>query len=192
MHTAVVAYITKKLSFIARACAHASVICFFVAGTVCSSGLTVRESKGRPNPVLDRLHKNQDSTRKHLGDVEKNLIAALQSDPDAMVRQGAAQSLGNYVQNPLVVRALAGALDSEKEKSVRYACALSLGLSPTFKAITALEKASTDPDADLRRQIAYSLQRHKVGANKVKATALLKKLSKDADSSVRIAAGGRP
>jgi len=129
--------------------------------------------------------------KNHASDLEKTLIQTLQTDPDAVVRQGAAQSLGNYSQNPLVVRALADALRDDKEKSVRYACALGLGLSPTFKAIRALESASTDPDADLRRQIAFSLQRHRVGANKKKAESLLKQLQKDSDESVRLMAGAK-
>ena len=55
----------------------------------------------------------------------------------------------------------------------------------SFHAVNALEKAMGDPDADLRRQIAFSLKR----ANTPRAIVLLKKLQSDTDASVRIMAG---
>ena len=134
---------------------------------------------------LVRHRLNQILAENSVSGVEKDIIESLKKDPSPIVRQGAAQTLGNYVQTPAVVRALSNALREDSEKSVRYACALSLGLSDSFLSITALEKASRDPDPDLRRQVAFSLKRH----TSYKAKQLLKKLKKDSDSSVRLMAG---
>lgn len=202
MNQSTVAYISK-FSFFARACAllkatrlWATVFGFVFVGGVCSTGLIHAENskknstltvpaKPKTNEALERRKANRELLLKNTSEGEKALIEALRNDPSGVVRQSAAQQLGNHSQNPLVVRALAEALRDDREQSVRYASALSLGLSPTFKAITALEKAASDPDPDLRRQVAFSLKRHRVGQNKRKATDLLKKLQRDTDPSVR-------
>lgn len=166
----------------------------FVLAFVCitsSTGLIFADKKIKfvaPATALDRWNANRDLAKREVSGVEATLIASL-NDPEPMVRQGAAQELGKYAQNPAVVHALSDTLLNEKAPAVRYACALSLGLSPTFRAIRALEKVAADPDANLRRQVAYSLQLHRKGQNKRKAEELLKKLRRDSDASVRTAAG---
>ncbi|MCG3205659.1 MAG: hypothetical protein KCHDKBKB_02381 [Elusimicrobia bacterium] len=195
MKRTLTAYITKSFSFFARARAHdlkkswVAAKFLFVAAWAMTSSTGLIFCADAVDESFGRWRKIQKLQRLPASEVETILIAALQSDPSSVVRQGAAQSLGNYSQNSVVVRALAKALHEDPEKSVRCACALSLGLSPTFKAIRALENAVDDPDPDLRRQIAFSLKRHRVGANKLKAEALLKKLGKDSDLSVRLMAG---
>lgn len=181
-------HITERNPFFARARAYAKSFFLFGWVVVSSSGLINAGAK-RTNEALDRWQKNREMSAINAPDAERNLMDSLMSDSSPIVRQGAAQQLGNYSQNPLVVRALAYALRNDLEKSVRYACALSLGLSRTFKAITALERALNDSDPDLRRQIAFSLKRHRIGAGKVRANLLLKKLQKDSDPSVREMAG---
>lgn len=115
-----------------------------------------------------------------------DLLAALSSEPDPMVRQAAAQQLGNFVQDPAVVTALASGLDKDRSAEVRGACALGLALSDTPAAAAALEKAAGDPDPALRRQSAFSLGRHK----SPRARAAVEKLRSDPDPSVRESAGG--
>lgn len=193
----------KKIFFIARVCACAKYFFLFLLLGADSNGLIGAVEKqravvrsvdvdGKRNDALFRWKKNRELAVKKTLDTENTLIAALQNDSSAIVRQGAAQQLGNYGQNRFAVRALADGLLNDADKSVRYACALSLGISPTFKAITALERAMNDPDPDLRRQIAFSLNRHAKGPNAVRAGILLKKMRRDADSSVREMAGGKP
>jgi HEAT repeat protein len=113
------------------------------------------------------------------------LVASLQNDKDPMVRQGAAQMLGNYVYNLDAVKSLVRALEKDSDAGVRYACALSLALSKTSEAFQALEKAAKDTDPNLRRQVAFSLHRHPAK----KAQKILKQMQKDSDESVRMMAG---
>lgn len=149
--------------------------------------------------LKDRLKNESDPRVRHrlnqalalsqASDTALVLMQSLQSDSDPAVRQGAAQLLGNYVQNSAVVNALAQSLEKESVPSVRYACALSLGLSNSFRALNALEKTIADPDANLRRQIAFSLKQ----LNTKRAQTLLKQLSRDKDPSVRaMAKDGQP
>ena len=116
-----------------------------------------------------------------------DLIAGLERDPGAMVRQAAAQELGQYASQPAVVTALAAALRKDPAVEVRYACASSLGLSNTPAAADALDWASRHGDPALRRQAAFSLRRH-TGAEAKKT---LKRLQGDKDESVRKTAGGK-
>ncbi len=174
----------KKFSFIARARRRAVIL---ILVSVCSTALTHAENKSI-SPE-EQWRNNREAARKHTRDVDVQLIRDLESNSAEMVRQGAAQQLGNYVQNPAVVRALATALETDSAKSVRCACALSLAIAPTFRSITAYERVLSDPDPDLRRQVAFGLQRHLAGPNKFKAAALLKKLENDQDESVRRMAG---
>lgn len=152
------------------------------------SGVTRDEFKamrdGEKNGLV-RMRLNQTMAETGLSDGGKLLIESLRSDADPMVRQGAAQSLGNFVQEPIVVTALAEALEKDSEAPVRYACALSLGLSKTPVAFAALEKAAVSTDPDLRRQVAFSLKRQ----DSKKADAILKKMRNDKDASVRMMAG---
>lgn len=183
MNPSLVACISS-LSLFARARMSAGAKLFFMAmvATVSSTGLISGKDS---NQALERWKSNRELALKNASEIEKTLLGSLQNDLSPVVRQGAAQQLGNYSQNPLVVRGLADALENDTDKAVRYASALSLGLSPTFKALRALEKASVDPDPALRRQIAFSLKRHRIGANRIKAQQLLKKLLADSDVSVR-------
>ncbi len=109
------------------------------------------------------------------------LVSSLKTDPSSTVRQSAAQELGRYTRDAAVVAALCDALKNDKAQDVRCACALSLAFANTPESDAALELASKDQDPNLRRQAAFSLKRH-TGA---KAAAILKKLEKDADASVR-------
>lgn len=115
------------------------------------------------------------------------LIAALRSDPASSARQAAAQELGKYASAPEAVAALAEALAKDAAPEVRYACALSIGLSPSRPALRALEKAAADPDPNLRRQAAASLRR----SNDPAARVALRRLAGDRDASVRAMAGGQ-
>lgn len=110
-----------------------------------------------------------------------DLLSALDADPSPSVRQAAAQELGRQASAPGVVSALARALGRDGAAEVRYACALSLALSDTPEAASALERAAADPDPALRRQAAFSLKRHK----SAKARQALKRLEKDEDRAVR-------
>lgn len=145
----------------------------------------IRLSRTTEESGLVRHRLNQALVGKLLSGVELDLIDSLKNDPDPVVRQGAAQSLGNYVQNSLVIRALSDQLKTETEKSVRYACVLSIGLSSSFLSMKALEKASVDSDPNMRRQVAFILKRH----TGFKPEQLLKKLQRDVDLSVRQMAG---
>lgn len=184
-----------KNFYIARARLSACVVFLFAIVILSDSTALIAAPAATPKKTesasLKRLRQNQDLAKQKPSEAEVSLMTTLQFDTDPMIRQGAAQMLGNFSQNPAVVRVLANALRDDKEKAVRYACALSLGLSPTFKAISALEKAAEDPDADLRRQVAFSLQRHRTGRNKVKAEQILKQLQRDNDASVREMAGAK-
>lgn len=115
------------------------------------------------------------------------LIAALRSDPVASARQAAAQELGKYASAAEATTALAEALAKDAAPEVRYACALSLGLSQSRPALRALEKAAADPDPNLRRQAAASLRR----MNDSAARAALRRLARDRDASVRAMAGAK-
>jgi HEAT repeat protein len=115
-----------------------------------------------------------------------DLVASLQTDEAALVRQGAAQILGNYVGSPIVLRALTDALDKETDPAVRYACALSLTLSTEKTAFRVMEALTRDNDPNIRRQIAYGLTRNR----SQQAKALLKKLERDRDPGVRRMAQG--
>lgn len=178
-----------RFFFIARARAYARVQAWaaIFAVVVCSSGLI----HSKENPTLKHIRNNQEFAHKNPTEAEFKLIETLETNSDPIVRQSAAQLLGNHCQNLTVVSVLANALQKDSDKAVRCACALSLGLSPTFRAITALERSSDDRDPDLRRQIAFSLKRHRVGANKIRAESLLKKMQKDDDVSVRMMAGAK-
>jgi len=159
---------------------------------------TVRRHKGRisgdklraskqieKNPIL-RRQLNQAMAASQVSNVEMELISSLERDDSALVRVGAAQTLGNYVQTRGVIEALINALKVDQDMAVRVACARSLGLSDTPPSVLALEKASTDSNPRLRRAVAASLKRH---TSKV-AQQSLKKLRKDVDPSVRRTAGG--
>ncbi|OVE75253.1 hypothetical protein BVX98_07875 [bacterium F11] len=109
------------------------------------------------------------------------LAESLANDPNHTVRQGAAQSLSGYPNNPKAVKALAEALEKDSAARVRYACANSLALSEISPALDALTKAAKHSDPRLRRQVAFSLKRH----TSKKAKRVLKKLKKDKDPFVR-------
>lgn len=136
---------------------------------------------------VERYRLNRLLAQSGLSEGGMALLGSLQSDPDAFVRKGAALSLGNYTQNPAVVRALADALKTETDKPVKLACLFSLSVLPSFQGMKALEKFSTDPDPDFRRQAAFGLKRQK----SARADTILKKLEKDSDPSVRTMAGSR-
>lgn len=120
--------------------------------------------------------------------VTADLINSLAQDPDAAVRQTAAEELGNFVQSAGVVAALSRALSQDPAAAVRYASARSLALSRTAEAIEALARAAQEADPNLRRQIAVGLGRH----SSPQANSILKKLERDANASVREAAKGGP
>ena len=151
--------------------------------------IQIRDSETDP---LVRHRMNQAMTGAQMTGAPAALVSSLEKDVDPMVRQGSAQQLGNYVQSPGVVEALAKALGRDKDRAVRCACALSLSLNLSPISFAALRKASTDSDPDLRRQIVYSLKRHQQGANKADATNLLEKFRHDSDASVRAAVEARP
>lgn len=111
----------------------------------------------------------------------ETMIDALRRDESPAVRQAAAQELGKYAQREDAVTALSAALDTDAAPEVRYACALSLGLSRSAPALAALAKAARHSDPQLRRQAAFSLKRH----GGPQAAKILKGLEKDEDSSVR-------
>jgi HEAT repeat protein len=115
-----------------------------------------------------------------------DLVASLQTDEAALVRQGAAQILGNYVGSPIVLHALMDALDKEIDPAVRYACALSLTLSTEKSAFRVMEALTHDNDPNIRRQIAYGLTRNR----SPQAKALLRNLERDRDPGVRRMARG--
>jgi HEAT repeat protein len=137
------------------------------------------------NDPLVRHRLNQAMAENSLTNQGVELVASLQNDKDPMVRQGAAQMLGNYVYNLDAVKSLVRALEKDSDAGVRYACALSLALSKTSEAFQALEKAAKDTDPNLRRQVAFSLHRHPAK----KAQKILKQMQKDSDESVRMMAG---
>lgn len=147
----------------------------------------IRAARDAERDPLLRHHLNQAMAESGVNGVDADLIQSLKNDSNAMVRQGAAQSLGNYVQNPNVIQALSDGLEKDGDLAVRCACALSLGNARGIKAQAALEKSMGDADADLRRQIAYSLKRQK----SARSIALLKKMQNDADESVRLMAGAK-
>jgi HEAT repeat protein len=162
-----------------RSCVQA--VLFAVVALVYSSALIL----AKEIPVIDHIQKLQELAEQNSPGAEVKLIETLQTDPDSAIRYSVAKLLGKRTQNPDIVKVLANVLQNDSDKGVRYACALSLGLSPTFKAITALERASDDPDPVLRQQVAISLRRHRKGQNKRKADDILKKLKRDSDPSVR-------
>lgn len=176
----------------ARARSAAVLIIAVVVVISYSSGLMAEKKKERTLPEM-RAEKNSEKNglkRHHLirelaktkiSGIELDLIGALENDPEAVVRQGAAQGLGNYVQNPAVLKALADHLKKENEPAVRYACVLSIGLSNSFKAMNVLENFSDDADPNMRRQVAVMLKRQ----NNIRSKILLRKLKKDQDPSVR-------
>ncbi|MFN0117550.1 MAG: HEAT repeat domain-containing protein [Elusimicrobiota bacterium] len=135
---------------------------------------------------LQKLKLQQALVKNDLGAAKDVLITNLRNDASAVVRQGAAQDLGNYVSNPDVISALGFALEKDQDMSVRLAAALSLGVARHSKeAFLSLEKFSQDSNADLRRQISFSVKQfHTPEAKK-----LLKQLRKDSDLSVRKMAG---
>lgn len=118
------------------------------------------------------------------GDAVPELAARLAGDPDAVVRQAAAQELGRFARKAAAVKALAQALRQDTDLGVRCACALSLGLSDKPEAAAALAEASRDQAVDLRRQAAFSLTRQKGTV----AAEALKVLTQDPDAGVREAA----
>ncbi len=136
--------------------------------------------KGEKDPLV-RHRLNQALAASGTDDVLQTLVDSLQNDPDPMVRQGAAQSLSQYSKNPFAAQSLAESLATEKVPSVRYACALSLSLSESAAAFAALQKAASDSDINVRKQIAYGLHRN----SHKNAQKILKKLQGDKDPSVR-------
>ncbi len=136
--------------------------------------------KSEKNPLV-RHRLNQALASADSSDALTALIESLQTDTDPMVRQGAAQSLSQYAKSPVVARALADSLSKETIPAVRYAAALSLTLSDSPEALTALEKAASDADVNIRKQVAYGLHRN---TNK-NAQRILKKLKGDKDPAVR-------
>lgn len=194
--------IQKKKNFlgdiiIARArLKHWSVILLGVVGVlVCSTGLifgvqrsseTVTAERIRSQRVseqkgIERYRMNRQLVRLGAQGVERDLIESLLRDPDSMVRQGAAQKLGNYAQNPVVVKALGDQLNVETESAVRYACVQSLSLSSSYRAMSTLEKFSDDSDPVMRRLVAFNLKRRE----ETRAKLILKKMRRDKDASVR-------
>lgn len=112
------------------------------------------------------------------------LSAVLGHEPSVMLRQTAAQELGNLASAARARGALLAALAADSAAEVRYACALSLSLASGAEAVDALDRAARDGDPELRRQAAHALKRHP-GA---KAKAALKRLEGDSDAGVRGAA----
>jgi hypothetical protein len=145
----------------------------------------MRELRNSESNALVHREINKTMVSSGLTDQGREFIASLQNDADPMVRQGATQLLGNYAYNKSVESALIQCLGSETVAGVRYACALSLGLSRSSKAIDALDKASTDADPNLRRQVAFSLGRF----SDRRAKQIVNRLRHDSDASVRQMAG---
>lgn len=136
--------------------------------------------KSEKDPLV-RHRLNQALAASGTDDVLNMLVDALKKDPDPMVRQGAAQSLSQYSKNSFAAQSLAESLGTEVVPAVRYACVLSLSLSESPEALAALQKATDDPDVNIRKQLAYGLRwnSHKL------AVKILKKLKSDKDASVR-------
>ena len=141
----------------------------------------IKQARNREKDPLVRRRLNEALARTGTPGFQQELARSLSDDPDVFVRQGAAQQLGNYVATPGVVAALAHALAADPEPAVRYACAQSLALSDTPASFNALAKAATDADPNLRRQVAFSLGRHKSAA----AKRLRRSLLSDPDPQVR-------
>lgn len=185
---------TSKFLIYARACARVlsfvvMIVSLYSTGLIAApknhkKSLTKEEilsKRTTEQKGLARHRLNRELVASGLSEGGLELISSLQSDSDPVVRQGAAQALGNYTQNRVVVRALSDALKTETVPAVRYALALSISLSKSFLSMKALEKLAGDPDPAMRRQVAAGLKRQEG----VRAQQLLKKLETDSDASVR-------
>jgi HEAT repeat protein len=142
---------------------------------------TLKERRLSEKSPLVRHRINQALALSDSPEIVVTLVDSLQNDVDPMVRQGAAQSLSQYANDPVAAQALAAALDQEKTPSVRYAIALSLCLSQTEVGLSALNKAAKDSDVNVRKQIAFGL-RWNPSKDAVK---ILKKFKSDKEPSVR-------
>lgn len=149
------------------------------AGRETLEGLLKTES--RP---LVRLRALQALAAREDASGQQTLLDALQ-DKDPMVRQGAAQALGNLVASSTVAKALDGAVRADAAPEVQQAALSSIGLSEGPEAVAALDWASKHRDRELRGQAAHSLRRHKGKAS----GDILKRLEQDPDEEVRRRAG---
>ncbi len=195
-----------KFFFFARACAifkatRLWATVFVFVGGICSTGLIAEDKKQHRTPTLKEIrtartseknplkrHRlNQDIIRSQEPGISDTLLESLKTDTDPMVQTGAAQELGNYVQNPGVVDALIAALKTNPSNSVRMAVARSLSLSKSPAAAAALSQAADDQDPFVRKQVAFGLKKH----NTKESKAALKKLKRDGNKQVREMAGGK-
>ena len=143
--------------------------------------------RGEKDPLLrDRL--NEALIRSQVPEISDELIASLKNDESVLVQVGAAQELGNYVQNSNVIESLGVALLKNPSRDVRMAAARSLGISPTLAAAEFLNQAVDDPEAHVRAQVAYSLKRF----SDKKSEKSLRLLKRDSDLTVRKIAEGDP
>lgn len=152
----------------------------------------VRRGKARAKPeTLDRLYKTEKRSlvrvralqaiaAKGDGQARVTLVAALK-DKDPMVRQAAAQELGNYAGEEAEAKALAAAAGGDPADEVRRAAVGSVGLSERPEAVKALDSASLDRDPELRAEAAERLRRHLGPSSK----RILERLKKDPDARVR-------
>lgn len=144
------------------------------------------DRKTETNP-LTRRRLNRVLASKEGAPFVSDLILDMKNQPDPMVRQGAAQLLGNYARQPAVASALMTALINDANIDVRCAAALSLSLADPAVALVGLRRAARSPDAKLRMQAAYGLTH----IENSKAKKILKRLKKDPDADVRDIAGGK-
>ena len=152
------------------------------------SNAKISQLKTQEKDPLIRHRLNQALARSGLSTVVVDLLNSLKSDSDIVVRQGAAQELGNYTNNLDVVKELAQSAKKETDSSVRTACLLSLSVSQSEEATKSLEKFLNDNDPQIRRVVAVGLKRQ----NTISSKKLLKKLQSDPDEDVRAAAGVLP
>lgn len=136
-------------------------------------------------PALVRVRALQAIAAKGDAQARAALLAALK-DKDPMVRQAAAQELGNYAAGEAEAKALAVAAKGDSAGEVRRAALGSVGLSERPEALDALDSASRDHDPELRAEAADGLRRHRGAASK----RLLDRLKGDADEAVRRRANG--
>jgi len=109
-------------------------------------------------------------------------IETLQGDLDPQVRRMAAEETGRLAAEPTAQAALIQALAGDPSSDVRLVCAVALSRLENATVFQALETAAAqDPDAHVRRQIAYGLKHHA----SPRAAALRNVLRRDRDAAVR-------